>query len=177
MISILLASAALLTSSPAVADAVLCEVPPPYLKTEEMVATADVIVRAVVVRDRTGAAADSVGVTRDVGMGLAWLELRVLDVLKGDTVPATLYIPGVLTEADAFNRDPVPYRSRRPSLSASCHAYGYRRGGEYLLVLRSRGGSLSPYYASAPTNEQVRGADDPWVRWVRAHLRRSAAGR
>ncbi len=50
-------------------------------------------------------------------------------------------------------------------------------GGDCLLLLRSAGdGWYTPYWSLLlPTNEQVRGADDPWVVWVRAQVRATGA--
>lgn len=100
--------------------------------------------------------------------------LEVLDVLDGDSVPPTLAVHGRLSEADDFNRAPVPYGAVRPTgLRGSCFAEEYRRGGEFLLLLKRNARGLTPYWAAlAPTNEQIRGADDPWVSWVREARRR-----
>jgi hypothetical protein len=70
---------------------------------------------------------------------------------------------------DDFNPAPVPYPAVRPAgQRGSCFAEEYRRGGEFLLLLKRTAGHLTPYWAAlAPTNEQIRGADDRWVRWVR----------
>ena len=39
-------------------------------------------------------------------------------------------------------------------------------------MLRWQEGRLTPYWAAlAATNEQVRGHDDPWLRWVRTAVR------
>ena len=49
----------------------------------------------------------------------------------------------------------------------------YRRGAEFLLVLKwyPAGVTLTPYwYALAPTNEQLRSDQDPWLRWVRQQI-------
>ena len=172
MISILPALVSLLAvappKAPPASDPTFCVAPPPVVSAEEAVRRADVIVHAVAMRDRTGAAADSVGLDDDVP---GWLEFQVVAVLKGRNVPAKLYIQGFLMAMDDFNREPVPYRHQRGGWSGgACYPYGYRRGGEFLLLLRKVRGRLTPYYASAPTNEQVRGADDPWVLWVRARL-------
>jgi hypothetical protein len=161
-----------LPASPPVSAPAFCVVPPPRVSAEDLVRTADVIVRVVAVRERTGAAADSVGLDGHAFSPiLAWLEFDVVEVLKGGDIPAKLYLPGNLVEEDDFNTGRVPNRYPRSVASDGdfCYAYGYRRGGEFLLVLRN----MTPYYASAPTNEQVRGADDPWVRWVRARLARA----
>ena len=39
------------------------------------------------------------------------------------------------------------------------------------MFLKLSKGTMTPYWQSlAPTNEQVRGPDDPWVAWVRKEL-------
>ena len=58
-------------------------------------------------------------------------------------------------------------------LDGPCFAYEYRLGAEYLFLLNRVDGSdvLTPYWiALGPTNEQIRGPEDPWVRWVREQL-------
>ena len=101
--------------------------------------------------------------------------LEVLEVIGGDSVPPSLKVYGWLTDADDFNRAPVPYPAVRPAgQRGSCFAEEYRRGGEFLLLLTWRAGQLTPYWAAlAPTNEQIRGRADPWVSWVRAERRRA----
>lgn len=173
MIFILPAFVSLLAVTPAeasrVSNSAFCVVPPPTESAKEVVRTADVIVRVVAVRHRTGAAADSLGLEH--GDFIGWLDFQVVEVLKGKNVPAMLYIRGYLMESDDFNSGPLPYRFMRSNAyGGGCYAYGHRRGGEFLLLLRNVSGRLTPYYASAPTNEQVRGADDPWLGWVRARI-------
>lgn len=98
------------------------------------------------------------------------LEFEVREVLKGDGVPGTLYAPGRLVTRDYFRAEPPPYLWDR-SLG-ECKAYDYRKGGEFLLMLRrGENGSFSPDWSYLRhTNEQIRGADDPWVRWVREQV-------
>lgn len=146
---------------------------PTLASTVRLLSAADVIVRA------------TAGVSESpVPEALAsrpvygeWLEFRVIEVLKGSEVPSTLHIPGFLSDRDDFNPDDVPYIWVRPEgQSGSCFAYVYRRGGEFLLFLKHRAGGYTPYWSIfSPTNEQVRGADDPWVRWVRDRLAHPAA--
>lgn len=97
----------------------------------------------------------------------------VLEVLKGDA-PDTLAFYGGLDDRDSFQEGPVPYEMfHRWYGGGDCLAMTYRPGGEYLLLLSysERWGVLDPYWQIlAPTNEQIRGADDPWVRWVRQEL-------
>jgi hypothetical protein len=41
------------------------------------------------------------------------------------------------------------------------------------MILKRDKGELTPYWAPmAANNEQIRGADDPWVVWVRHQLAR-----
>ena len=102
------------------------------------------------------------------------VHFTVLEVIDsgGRTAPATLAVLGSVSGAAAYNTSSVPYRWSRPeALRGPCYAYTYQRGGEYLLLLkRARPrGELTPYWAGLqPTNEQVHGAADPWVSWVRA---------
>jgi hypothetical protein len=72
---------------------------------------------------------------------------------------------------DDYNERPVPYWHVRPSGSASCYAYGYKENAEFLLLLNEQDAKLTPYwYPLAPTNEQLRSGDDPWLVWVRNFL-------
>jgi hypothetical protein len=98
------------------------------------------------------------------------VRFEVLEVLHGTLPEQPLWIRGALVDQDDFNTGPVPYMQvRSDGTRGSCFAYFYRGGGEFLLLLRrDEIGALSPYWSVfAPTNEQVRGAEDPWVRWVR----------
>ena len=71
-----------------------------------------------------------------------------------------------------MNDLPVPYARVRPGgRGGGCDARNYQRNGEYLLLLKRVDGQLTPYWAAhGATNEQVTGADDPWVAWVRQQL-------
>jgi len=101
------------------------------------------------------------------------VRFRVLEVIKGKEPSATLGAKGYLTDDDDPNDVPVPYHFVRPrGRSGNCFAYQYKEGAEYLLMLRWQEGRLTPYWAAlAATNEQVRGHDDPWLRWVRTAVR------
>jgi hypothetical protein len=108
------------------------------------------------------------GLERDV-------EFKVLEVIAGTNVRPTLRIPGTLSTVmeDLFSPDTVPYLYGTAS-GGSCFNWFYKKNGEYLLILSRLDGQLTPYFSPmAPTNEQVRGAHDPWVRWVRDERRRS----
>jgi hypothetical protein len=97
---------------------------------------------------------------------------RVVETLRGSIPGDRLVIPGRLVDRDDFNRDPVPYTMVRSSgQRGDCWAQEYRLGAEYLLLLRPGWSGLTPYWkALAPLKEQVNGASDSWVQWVRARL-------
>ena len=108
------------------------------------------------------------------------VHLTVIEVIDsgGLALPAQLALVGQLADKSDFNVESVPYRwTRHDGLTGACFAYTYQRGGEYLLLLRgATPGSLTPYWAALqPTNEQVHGAADSWVEWVRANHHRSGA--
>jgi len=90
-----------------------------------------------------------------------------------EPLPDTLQIGGFETGHDDFNVDTVPYiRVRSQGLLGGCVASTYVRGGQYLLLLRREHGEFTPYWAIfEPVNEQVHGANDPWVQWVRHAIR------
>jgi hypothetical protein len=97
----------------------------------------------------------------------------VLEVLKGKVGGAEIVLPGFLTDRDDFNNGSVPYASARPMSVGPCYADGYRRGGEFLLLLvrRPSGEYTARWSALAPINEQLRGGQDEWLLWVRGQLR------
>jgi hypothetical protein len=102
----------------------------------------------------------------------ATVRLRVEEVLLGSALPGEFVVDGWLEDQDDFNDVPLPYRFVRPGgRGGNCFAYGYRPGREYLLFLRKTYEGYTPYWSAlGPVNEQVRGADDPWMDWVRAYL-------
>jgi hypothetical protein len=98
------------------------------------------------------------------------VRFKVDEVIHGSSLPMFLRLQGGTDSTDDFNHQKVPYTSVRSSgLHGSCYAFGYRLGGHYLLLLRRDPESLWHLrrVALAPVNEQVRGPNDPWVRWVR----------
>jgi hypothetical protein len=99
------------------------------------------------------------------------IRFEITEVLKGDPVFA-LSVAGTLEDRSDFNDRTVPYEMVRPGgRGGDCFARSYQPEGEYLLLLKKREGQLTPYWAPlGATNEQVRGADDPWVVWVRGEL-------
>ena len=101
---------------------------------------------------------------------------RPLETVRG-TAPDRLIFPGTVVDRDDFNPGSVPYTIvRLAGQRGDCAAKIYRLGAEYLFILRrTQGGGLTPHWrALAPFNEQVRGADDPWLKWVRTRVRQSS---
>lgn len=143
---------------------------------QELIERAEVIVRA-----RVAGLSDTPG--RDGVMAESSTQVRfdVLEVLKGQHGASTIEFNGTLTERDDPNDRPVPYGFIRPGgRSGNCFALGYRRGAEYLLLLRrgeyplvAAGADLTPYWSPlAPTNEQLfGGASDEWFAWVARRVR------
>jgi hypothetical protein len=104
------------------------------------------------------------------------VRFQVLEVLKGTRPSAVVEFDGSLTDGDDPNDGSVPYKwVRRGGRGGNCFAYGYKKGGEYLLFLRTSrtsNGELTPYWATmAATNEQLFGPGDKWLAWVREHLK------
>jgi hypothetical protein len=136
---------------------------------EELVRHADVIVRARAV-DAVIEPATSPG-----QFPSTWVRLVILEQLKGEERLFDLAVPGVIVPHADFNDRRVPYDLvRSDGRAGSCYARSYQRDGEYLMILkRNNKGELTPYWAPmAANNEQIRGADDPWVVWVRQQLAR-----
>jgi hypothetical protein len=100
----------------------------------------------------------------------ARIRFEVLEKIRG---PDTLRVIELLGEAvphDDYNTLDVPYTMvRSAGQRGDCEARSYRLGAEYLLLLQPGGYEvLTPHWKPlAPFNEQVRGATDPWVTWVR----------
>jgi hypothetical protein len=130
-------------------------------RVAQFVESAEVIVRAVAV------GVDSSG--RRPAVAFAPIEW-----IRGNLSAGPLRASGTLVDRDDFNPRSVPYTMVRPAgQRGDCFAREYRRGAEYLLLLRYLGAeTLTPYWIPlAPLNEQVTGADDAWVTWVRAQAR------
>jgi hypothetical protein len=97
------------------------------------------------------------------------VRFSVISRLKGK--PATeLVAPGVLVQLDDPNESPFPFDFVRPAgRLGRCFATQYKPGAEYVMLYR--GGT--PYWSPlAPTNEQVTGASDRWLVWIRGKLSR-----
>lgn len=115
--------------------------------------------------------------TRTTGVPESIVEFKVEETIWGVDVPATITLHGYLTDSDDFNEAPLPYRFVRPGgRSGSCFANSYKSGAQFLLFLKkapwhmSTSGYTTNISALGPTNEQIRDAEDPWVKWVKAYL-------
>lgn len=100
------------------------------------------------------------------------VEFKIEEVLKGKVVPKTLVLKGYLSDQDDFNDQKVPYRFVRPGGRAgSCFANTYKKGASFLLFLEKTEKGYSPNISAlGPTNEQLKGEDDPWLLWVRKEV-------
>jgi len=143
---------------------------PPPLTPSVLITRADVIVHAT--------ALEYVKTPREKMVELDFssngnIRFKVEQVLKGEDIPATLTIEGLLSVVDDFNDHPVPYDMVRPGgRRGPCEVYSYKKGAEFLLFLRKEDGKLTPYWATmSPTNEQLRSPDDAWLKWVKEYLR------
>lgn len=130
--------------------------------------SADLIVRATAVRYIVSPDPN----TTTTGVPESTVEFKVEETLWGGDAPQTMILHGYLTDRDDFNDVPLPYRFVRPGGRAgSCFANSYKKNAQFLLFLkRSRGGYTTHVSALGPTNEQLRGPEDPWVKWVKAYL-------
>jgi hypothetical protein len=163
----LLLSYAAFTDPPA---AVACRAPRP--SPQAVVSSADVIVRATALR-YVKAPEGSLRYLNEPDD--TEIKFRVEEILKGEKVSPFIVLNGYLTIRDDFNDHAVPYDFVRPGgRGGSCSAYEYKQGAEFLLFLKKFDGKLSArWYALAPTNEQLKSADDPWITWVKMQLKTS----
>jgi len=175
-IQIILASILGLTFAlPSLACSTTEPLPPP----NELVKSAEVIVRVRVrgIGPKPGVS-DVAVVPPFAARYVTQVDAAVLEVLKGAFPAQTITFDGYEEERDDPNDRPVPYNFVRPGGRAGmCFALGYRQGAEYLLLLKrtsapsAQGDLLTPYWSPvAPTNEQLFGPQDPWLRWVREEL-------
>ena len=159
----------------AAGEAGFCSIHPPIefsaKRTRAIVLEARAIVRATAI----GVVPPSPGSKRP---DLTYMAFDVREVLTGN-VPDTLRFIGYPDDQDSFSEEAVPYLTYfRWRGGGDCIATSYRPGAEYLLLLGDSRFGLDPYWAFlAPTNEQIRGPDDPWVAWVRQVLASPRAGR
>jgi hypothetical protein len=162
--------ASMLTAAPSSA----CSLRNPIPSATDLLRSSEVIVRAQARR-----VSATPGVT---GMMTAadstQVDFVVLEVLKGVLPSQVITFNGHLEERDDPSDRPIPYDFvRLGGRAGNCYALGYRQGAEYLLLLRRAGRSyaqgdlLTPYWSPlAPANEQLFGAEDPWLLWVREEL-------
>jgi hypothetical protein len=166
----LIVAAAIGLGIPAAGEA--CTISAP-VSPEQMVAAADVIVRARAARYVTPPSNPKSWTN---GTPDSRILFDVLETIRGRLPGAVVVLPGYLSERDDFNDHRAPSTFVRPGgRSGSCFANTYRSGGEFLLMLKkaSDGDYTVNWYALGPVNEQLRSADDPWLTWVRQH---AAAG-
>ena len=152
----------------------------PVSHIQQMVRDAEVVVRAVAVDSLRHSPSDSMPpsdpVTVDAsvifGVGLTKIRFRSTEVLRGPFPKAEFTHRGIIADEDDFNTLPVPYRMvRSAGQRGDCYAKDYRPDGEYLFLLARRNDVLTPHwFPLGPTNEQIRGDDDAWLKWVREQL-------
>lgn len=135
-----------------------------------MVRAADAIVRVVAVeysKPPSSPAASTTGGPDSV------IRFKTVEVLKGKLPRPGIELPGYLSDADDFNDHRPPYTFVRPGgRGGSCFANTYRRGAEFLLMLKQTGQDFTvEWYPLGPVNEQLRSPDDPWLLWVRREVK------
>lgn len=144
----------------------------PVSHIEKMVREAEVVVRAVAVDSLPRLPYDSMPPEEVVAVDRSEIRFRPTEVLRGPFPTSEFTYRGIVADEDDFNTLPVPYRVVRSSgQRGDCYAKDYRQGGEYLFLLKRRDDALTPHwFPLGPTNEQIRGDDDPWLEWVREQL-------
>jgi hypothetical protein len=152
----------LLTLLAPVADACtrLRTVPP-----EELVTTADAIYHVKAMQYVPGKS-KSQDLVRPWASTI--VRFSVVESLKGPKA-TVLSVHGELVAKDDPNDQTPPYTFVRPGgRRGNCYADTYRRGADYLLFIK--GGK--PYWSPlAPTTEQLFGANDPWLQWVKSIIK------
>lgn len=100
--------------------------------------------------------------------------LKVLEVIKGKFPAPTLKIEGRFADYSPRSGTQFPYIELNCSRAAGCggcYAYDYKKGSQYLLLMRAG----TPYWAPlSPTNEEISGMQDPWELWVKLQLKKMA---
>ena len=98
------------------------------------------------------------------------LAFKVAEVLKGQNIPSVLEIEGALSDNDHYNSSDAP--GEQPDHKGPCYVKQYKKGGNFLFILRNVNGKLTPYWTpGAQTNEQIRSEQDAWLEWVKNRLR------
>jgi hypothetical protein len=152
--------------------------PDPLFATKQMVAGADLIVRATAVNYAVPPANPNV---RTSGISESRVRFSVEEVVKGSYTSREIILPGSLSNRDEWNPAQPPYTQPRHSAEASCFSNMYRQGGQFLLVLK-RQGSVAAIFSSdteytvnwsplRPVNAQLRSPAGPWLQWVREQVK------
>jgi len=101
----------------------------------------------------------------------------IVEVVKGAVKKRFITVDGQIESYEGRNQvqrlyGGPPYNwVRDGGTHGNCHAYDYKMDGQFLLFLKDQ----TPYWAAlAATNEEVSGPMDPWVVWVKKHLRKKA---
>jgi hypothetical protein len=136
--------------------------------------SADLIVRATAIKYIVSPDPNA----RTTGVPESTVEFKTEERIWGIDVPEKIVLNGYLTDGDDFNDVPLPYRFVRPGgRSGSCYANSYKQGAQFLLFVKrsnftpdTNTGFTTHISALGPTNEQLRGPEDPWVKWVKAYL-------
>src|SRR2546423_7183568 len=120
------------------ATVLACRAPPP--SPTAMVSRAEIIVRATAVEY----VKSPVGDLRQLNEpGDAEIDFRVKEILKGQTVPATIVLNGYLTARNDFNDRPVPYDFVRPGgRGGSFYPHWYMQGPDIFLILKKGNGTV-----------------------------------
>jgi hypothetical protein len=136
----------------------------------ELFDNADVIVRATAVKYAKPPNNTNFMTT---GEPDSTIQFKVEESLRGKDLPDTIALNGYLSDRDDYNEMPVPYTFVRPNgRSGSCFANTYKQGAQFLLFLKKNNkGYTSNISALGPTNEQLRSENDPWLLWVKDHLK------
>jgi hypothetical protein len=101
------------------------------------------------------------------------VQFKVEEILRGKDLPDRIVLNGYLSDKDDYNDMAVPYTFVRPNgRRGSCFANTYRQGGQFLLFLKKSDKTYTPNISAlGPTNEQLRSENDPWLEWVKNHLK------
>ncbi|MEW6125591.1 MAG: hypothetical protein AB1757_00895 [Acidobacteriota bacterium] len=136
----------------------------------ELFDNAEVIVRATAVK--YAKVPDNPNM-RTTGEPDSIIQFKVEEILRGKNLASTILLNGYLSDSDDYNEQPVPYTFVRPNgRDGSCFANTYKQGGQFLLFLKKVDSEYTPNISAlGPTNEQLRDENDPWLKWVKEHLK------
>ena len=84
--------------------------------------------------------------------------------------PPLVDLEGRIVNPDDYNAAPVPYTTARKSPGE------YVQGREYLLILHDTGTEFTTAWPSslAPTNEELKDENDPWLKWIRERVKQES---